>query len=80
MSDLSLLRATAALSQAEISGRAYFRMHKPVAVLPAGHAGPSGDPVEQTTETKTSLSLHVAGPFEPVTMGRAGSAAGPAGP
>ncbi len=51
---------------------AYFRTHKPVVVLPGGHARPSGAPVEQTTETRTSFSLHRTEPFDPVTMRSAG--------
>jgi hypothetical protein len=57
----------------------HLRMHKPVAVLPAGHPGPSGAPAEQTTDTNTSFSLQ-ATVLSPVTMRNAAAPAAPGGP
>ena len=58
---------------------AHLSMHKPVAVLPAGHPGPSGAPAEQTTETSTSFSLQ-ATVLSPVTMRNAAVPAAPGDP
>jgi hypothetical protein len=52
----------------------YLCRHKPVVPVADGHAAPSGEPEEQTTETNVSSSLH-ATVFSPVTTRNALAAA-----